>query len=766
MTPLVFDTAVNAAGFARGMNQIEGIAGKTGSRLAGIFAGPMAALTGALSVGGIVALGKGFLTAGAEMETFEVRLGTLMGSTSEAKARMQELYEFAAVTPFNTAQVVGAEVTLRGFGASAEAIMPGLIDLAAVMGMDLPQAAIDMGKAWNQGAAGMESDGAKVLRTMMQQRTATDLTKMSIEDFREVLVETLDTGAFAGGAARMATTFSGLVSNLEDSWAGFQRQVADAGLFDNVKEALALTLEGINANQDASKEWARIISDDLWIAVKGIAYTLAVAATGVDALRLGFNFMLAPLADAVILANDLAKRITDVDRMIAEKAGWDTVVAGLDAYRVGLDAVGERAAGVRDRAVDTVLALANAKTPIQTLQDLFAQIEASSKATADNTRDVGGGGGANTKGANGDEGKAEAEAWRLALDAIKRYAEAGEQLREAAGESAANTRANALELAILREQDPRHRIELQALADIEAVQAAMDQQAASQRALYLEMDAAAGESADKRLIAEQEYQAALVALNEDTASQIAIINEQKAQALQAENASSMADTMAAIRQSAETISVLFDAASTAAGESYDHQADTANKLREQLAAGDEWYTEAQKKELTDRIRSSEAAARRAFAIEKGAKLASATINTAAAVVSALANPPGPPYSIPQSIAAGVAGGIQIAAIAGQQPAFHTGYAPDEVPMSARILQNEVGGILTGQGQSAIGGPQAIRNANAGVNQAGGGPSYVVQVLGHDRQVLKYKKQAVRRGDAYTDAILAARVTPPWRRSRA
>ena len=255
--------------------------------------------------------------------------------------------------------------------------------------------------------------------------------------------------------------------------------------------------------------------------------------------------------------------------------------------------------------------------------------------------------------------------------------------------------------------------------------------------------------------------AARVAVEAEAAKKIADIRRKEADQAKKDAEDLLKKQIAAAEQAAQAVAGLADAAATAAGETYDHQADTANKLREQLAAGDEWYTEAQKQEMADRIRAAEAAARRAFAIEKAAKLASATVNTAAAVVSALANPPGPPYSIPQSIAAGVAGGIQIAAIAGQQPAFHTGYAPDE--MQARVLRSEA--VVTPQGVGALGGAEAIRNANAGVNQTSSGPAYVVQVLGHDRQVLKYKKQAVRRGDAYPDAILAARVSPPWRRSR-
>jgi len=749
MTPLVFDTMVNAAGFSRGMNQIEGIAGKTGQRLAGIFSGPMAALTGALSVGGIVALGKGFLDAGAEMETFEVRLGTLMGSTSEAKARMKDLYEFAAVTPFNTAQVVGAEVTLRGFGASAEAIMPGLIDLAAVMGMDLPQAAIDMGKAWNQGAAGMESDGAKVLRTMMQQRSSVDLTKMSIEDFREVLVDTLNTGAFAGGAARMATTFKGLVSNLEDSWAGFQRQVADAGLFENVKEALALTLDGINANTEASKEWAQIISDDIWFAVKGIAYTLAVAATGVDALRLGFNFMLAPLADAVILANDLAKRITDIDRMIAEKAGWDTIVAGLNTYRAGLDAVGERAAGVRDRAVETVLALADAKTPIQTMQELFAQIEASSKNTADNLTKPGAG--TKPAGGGGDAGKAESKAWKDALEALERYMAAGEKLQAAEDDAAQNARDNAAQLAILRETDPRHRIELQALADIDAVRRANEEATAEQRRNLETMTAAAGTNMEDRLAAEADYHRAVVAMNQDAASQVALINEKKAQDIRAQNMSTVYQTMGAVQQVGDQVARALTMA-------YDGQTETINALQQQLIDGDEYYTDAQKNQIKARLDATKKAARRSFELAKIGSLASIGVNTAEGISKALASA-APPVNIVLAGITAAAGAAAFAQAASQQPAFHSGgLAPDE--QLSRTLPGEA--WLSRTGRQTMG-DDVINKANAAVPTR---PERIVveQYYGHS---LYDTAEAVRirRGSPYVALVTASKSTPTGHRAR-
>jgi len=71
-----------------------------------------------------------------------------------------------------------------------------------------------------------------------------------------------------------------------------------------------------------------------------------------------------------------------------------------------------------------------------------------------------------------------------------------------------------------------------------------------------------------------------------------------------------------------------------------------------------------KKAYEEGDESARAAAVAMFLISQAAALGSATVNTAAAVTAALANPPGPPGSIPQAVAAGVAGAAQIATIVG------------------------------------------------------------------------------------------------------
>lgn len=100
--------------------------------------------------------------------------------------------------------------------------------------------------------------------------------------------------------------------------------------------------------------------------------------------------------------------------------------------------------------------------------------------------------------------------------------------------------------------------------------------------------------------------------------------------------------------------------------------------------------------------------------------AETVINTAAAVAYALMNPPGPPFSTVNAIAAGAMGAAQLAKIASTNIA-HSGLAfdpsagsrqamaPDEMPWKLR--KNE--GVLTERGVRGLGGYNQVRRLNAG-----------------------------------------------------
>jgi hypothetical protein len=103
-----------------------------------------------------------------------------------------------------------------------------------------------------------------------------------------------------------------------------------------------------------------------------------------------------------------------------------------------------------------------------------------------------------------------------------------------------------------------------------------------------------------------------------------------------------------------------------------------NKLNEKYSAqlkNVEQGSEQEKKILAAKAVEEEKIRKKAFIANKAFQIATAVANTALAVTSALANPPGPPATIPLGIIAGTLGAIQIAKIAAtsyQNPTLSAG----------------------------------------------------------------------------------------------
>jgi hypothetical protein len=154
----------------------------------------------------------------------------------------------------------------------------------------------------------------------------------------------------------------------------------------------------------------------------------------------------------------------------------------------------------------------------------------------------------------------------------------------------------------------------------------------------------------------------------------------------------------------------------------DQEVDAYEQAQADRDALGENATKAEKDLADKRIKTTRDAARKAFLIDKAAKMASAAAATALAIVQALASAP-PPFNFIAAGAVGAAGLIQQAVIASQQPSFHAGgfvggMAPDE--QQATVRRGEA--VLNPAGRRAMG-DDTIRQANAGV---GGGQVIMVQ----------------------------------------
>lgn len=274
---LEFSTGLDLSGFRRDLKQVVVEGSLTADLLSAAFTKTWDAVSQVVK-----SLSGGAISTGQLFEDLEARLSTLLGSASAGKQRLDELFQVASQTPFNVDKLTEAEIILESFGANAPVWRQAVMDLSAAMGMDLVDAASAVGRGFSQGAGAADLLRERGVISMVELDAQTQATEMTINEFREALYDTLTDpdGKIAGGATRMAQTFSGLVSNLEDEWTRFQREIADAGFFEGAKAGLRETLGLIDQNRGSIDRLADEIGTNLTASLAFVVTMLGGVADG------------------------------------------------------------------------------------------------------------------------------------------------------------------------------------------------------------------------------------------------------------------------------------------------------------------------------------------------------------------------------------------------------------------------------------------------------------------------------------------------------
>lgn len=258
--------------------------------LQGLKGPALAAVAGVTALAGAFgALGVSSIRTSANLENFEVRLGGLLGGLDRGQQRVKELFELSARTPFQIQGLVEAEATLEAFGVNAPRVRQGVMDLAGAFGMDLTAAAGAVGKALAGGAAGAMQLKRKGVLAMVEMTAGVKTANMSLGEFQEALVKTLDTNKkLAGGTERLAQTYKGLMSTLKDQFTVFAKQVGDAKLFATAKASLIVMLEMLGENKKETASFAQIVGSNLAQAWLVALETVAEIAIAVGRMRMAW----------------------------------------------------------------------------------------------------------------------------------------------------------------------------------------------------------------------------------------------------------------------------------------------------------------------------------------------------------------------------------------------------------------------------------------------------------------------------------------------
>lgn len=236
--------------FDKGLDSAANKAEKGG----GFLSNALSFATGGALLGGLSAvkdsifgIASAMIDGNAEFETYQTQFGVLLGSTDEAKKRLDELAKFGASTPFELPELVRADKVLTSFGIHSEEMLTIVGDVAAGTGASFEDMALLMGK-FSAGSTG------EVISRFQELGIATkdELAKMGIEFDKGgamitpvaeamPILENIMKDKFGGMMAAQSQTFSGMVSNLQD-WVGGTIRTLGQPIFEVVKDKLGVLL--------------------------------------------------------------------------------------------------------------------------------------------------------------------------------------------------------------------------------------------------------------------------------------------------------------------------------------------------------------------------------------------------------------------------------------------------------------------------------------------------------------------------------------------
>jgi tape measure domain-containing protein len=376
-------------GSSSGFGLVAAAAGQVGDRLQGVMRATaqvsqrIGLMTAGLGFGFGQMLG-GIVRTAAEFERFEATLTATEGSADKAKTALAWASKFAAETPLQLDQVIDAFIRARAYGLDPmNGSLKAMVDTMAATGRGsemLGDVVNSLGQAWSKGKLQSEdaqellTRGIPVFATLAQVmgKSEAQLQKMASAGKlgrKEIalLIDALGKRN-AGAAARMMTTWDGLISNLQDQWTRFQLMMSRAGLFDWMKQQISGLLAVVDrmaadgSLQKLAAEWggrfkdalvavkdAALIVNDVLVAVHdrfnswkpalaAVAAVMAgplVLALGSAALaigKLGLALALTPFGWAIGLAAALAAAAIGI------YTNWEWVAGRLQAIWAGLTA--------------------------------------------------------------------------------------------------------------------------------------------------------------------------------------------------------------------------------------------------------------------------------------------------------------------------------------------------------------------------------------------------------------------------------------------
>jgi len=192
---------------------------------------------------------KPFIGAADAAEQYMIILSTLLRSQAEGNRLFQEMQKYAARVPFKFMEIMESVTSLagvmRGGVNEIKEWVPMIGDLAAAYKMTFRDTTSQIIRMYSAGAAAADMFRDKGVSTMLGFKAGVAYTA---EETRRMIMQAwtkLDS-QFRGATAKLATTWSGLMSMIQDAWDLFKIAVMEAGVFKYLKDKVQLLIDKIN----------------------------------------------------------------------------------------------------------------------------------------------------------------------------------------------------------------------------------------------------------------------------------------------------------------------------------------------------------------------------------------------------------------------------------------------------------------------------------------------------------------------------------------
>ncbi len=253
-----------------GFGQIKAGAGKTFRGVA-VAGGLAFAAVGTASVAA-----AGLIDVASQFEKFQTMLETTEGSSAKAKAAMAWVTDFAAKTPYELDETMNAFVRLRAYGLDpTNGLLKSLGNAAASMNkpiMDAVEMMSDAATAQNErlrefgiiGSTDNKSGEITYTYTLNGEKKTKTAMKDDPIGIQNVIQSIFDE-RFPGAMDKLSSTWDGMIANLSDLWKQSQLAIMSAGLFDWMRDKLALVLDTVNRLKESGQldQWAASIGQKI-----------------------------------------------------------------------------------------------------------------------------------------------------------------------------------------------------------------------------------------------------------------------------------------------------------------------------------------------------------------------------------------------------------------------------------------------------------------------------------------------------------------------